>query len=141
MGADHIVTSDRRRHDTAMFDCRQAFVAVDNIECIAMHEIAVSTRLDASEDRMRMFYCQRVPAHMRHLDCRIVWLEMPHLTINPAKAIMAAVLEPTARHQLHTDTNAEEGLARLTHPLFQDVTHAGHRLDPRQAVGKGADAR
>ncbi len=44
-------------------------------------------------------------------------------------------------HELHADADAEERLALLAHIVVQRLDHAGQRVEPAPAIGKGADAR
>jgi hypothetical protein len=43
------------------------------------------------------------------------------------------------RHQLHTDTNAEERFAFADHRVVERLGHARHIFEPALAVGEGAD--
>src|SRR3546814_7719930 len=58
---------------------------------------------------------------------------------DPAEAVMAPVLQPRRRHELHADADAEEGSSLADHRLLEGLRHA---VEPRQAapaIGEGAD--
>ena len=100
---------------------------------------AVGTGRNVREQRMRPVGGKRVPAHVRDLEIA-GGLDRSDIAADPAEALRRLVFEPTLRHQLHADANAEEGAALLADPLFERVDHARQGFEPTAAIGEGADA-
>ena len=97
---------------------------------------------DAFQQRMALRLLQFVPAHVRNLQrLGIVGRDLHHFAGDPAQPGMTAELHPHRGQQLHADTDAQERRAFLQHFLAQRLDHAGHGVQARHAIGKGAHAR
>src|SRR2546421_1032566 len=109
-----------------------------------MHEIGMETlrpKPQISQQRMRPRRIERVPAHMRYLERRIVRRDRDDIACNPPEASSFAMFQAARRHQLHADTNAEERLAFERHFLLERFIETWNRSEAVSAITEGADSR
>ena len=141
--ADQIVAPDHRGNWSAVIGVGQAIRRIGAGEAEGMHEIGMIAGRDGAQHRMvGPIDDQIVPAHMRHLQRRVGGHQRHDLTRNPAEALIGAVLEPAAGHQLHADADAEERARAGDRHLFQrlaqigDFCHTGQHRRERALAGQ-----
>src|ERR1700722_12811367 len=142
LGAEHGVARDDRGDGAAVVGLRDEVGAVGDLELIGMHEVGVQAAGaggDAVEQRMMAQLVERVPAHVRDFQARVVRRDAVDLAGDPAEAGRHLVFAPALGHQLHADADAEERPAFLPHRDVERVDHAGDRIEPAPAVREGAD--
>ncbi len=84
---------------------------------------------------------QAVPAHVGDAKGRVIGRQHTHLALEPAKALVGAVLVPARKQHLHADANAEEGLFLFEYGVFERGARAGQGAEARHAIRKSTDAR
>src|SRR3546814_18653855 len=100
---------------------------------IAVQEIGLA----GYDQRMRTRQSHIVPAHMRHLDGRIVPLAQRHSAGNPSESLMTAIFLTPPSEQLHAYANAKVGHTDIQHGFLQLLVHAPLNR-PRIAVSATA---
>ncbi len=122
--ADAVTSSYSGNERSAVIGRRQHITAFKRI---AVEEISFA-RFD---QRMELYGCHIIPAHVRDFDARISRSHRPHPPFDPAKPQMDAVFLTRLSHQLHAHANSKEGLGSSPSRLIQRINHP---LDPRQRV-------
>ena len=114
---------------------------VSHAERIGMREIDMRLWPETRQDGVRRAgKAQPVPAHMRHAKA-LARLDARDLAADPSEPRRRAILAARLRHQLHADTNTEEGFAARETGGFQRLDHAGLRAQSGGAIGEMPDAR
>src|SRR5215472_18305000 len=91
-----------------------------------MHEIrmqSIRAHRYTGKERMVFQHIERIPAHMRNLQIRTQRRNAIDFARDPPETRCYFVFESALRHQLHPDTNAEEGLAIFSYALFKRIDH------------------
>src|SRR5262249_58686402 len=91
--------------------------------------------------RMVFQYIERIPAHMRNLQIRTRRRNAIDFACDPAETRRYSVFASALRHQLHSDTDAEEALAIFSYALLQRIDHTGNFVEPTAAIGESTNSR
>ena len=136
----HGAGADHGGDIAAILYMRQTLRGVCDLEMVGMHEIGVIAGVDAVEHGVRGVQHQIVPAHVRHFQRRIVGRDRHDLTADPVQPVGVAVLAAQRCHQLHADTDAQEGPRLDLDRLAQGRQQAGMAAQFFPAGRKGAVA-
>src|SRR5262249_59931414 len=97
--------------------------------------------LYSGKERMVFQSIEGFPAHMRNLQIRTRRRNAIDFACDPAETRRYSVFASALRHQLHPDTDAEEGLAIFSYALLQRIDHTGNFVEPTAAIGECTNAR
>src|SRR4029077_6804007 len=92
------------------------------------------------KERMVFQHTERIPAHMRDLQIRTRRRNAIDFACDPLETWCYFVFASSLRHQLHPDTDAEEGLAISSYALLQRIHHTGNFVEPAAAIGECTNA-
>src|SRR3546814_3774171 len=113
--ANDVVPPNGGDKRSTMIGPRKDMRFISRLEMIAVQEIGLA----GYDQRMRTRQSHIVPAHMRHLDGRIVPLDQPRSAGNPSEYLMTAIVLTPLSEQLHAYDNDKEGHAAFQHGLTQ----------------------
>src|SRR5579864_1556804 len=90
---------------------------------------------------MRPALGERVPAHMRDFQSRILWADAADLARDPAEPLGRLIFAAAFGHELHADADTEKRLAPPEYCFGKRFHHSRQAIEPAPAVREGADAR
>src|SRR5215475_5951981 len=139
-----IVTPDQGGDGPTIVAIRHHVGRVLDPQVVTVDEIRVQAggpQRNAIEQGMRPLRLQRIPAHMRDLETRILGVDAANLAADPAESIRYRIFPTAVSHELHTDADAEKRSAFPKDRVVQGFDHAGHGIETSPTVRKRADPR
>src|SRR5262249_33022485 len=137
------VASDKGSERAAIVSLRNQVVALRCFQFVRVHEIrmqSIGSHRYTGKERMVFQYIERIPAHMRDLQIRTRRRNAIDFACDPPETWCYFVFASALRHQLHPDTDAEEGLATFSYAMLQRIDHTGNFVEPAAAIGECANA-
>src|SRR5262245_54199351 len=101
---------------------------------------SISAHRYTGKERMVFQHTERIPAHMRDLQIRTRRHNAIDFACDPPETWCYFVFASALSHQLHPDTDAEEGLAILSYAMLQRIDHTRNFVEPTAAIGECANA-